>query len=61
MGSGICYGCEELAWRIDHDNVASGGDRQYGETDLSIRKVGSDADRLFEGLGDTLRGALAPV
>ncbi|KAK5989650.1 GMP synthase [Cladobotryum mycophilum] len=51
---GICYGCQELAWRIDSKNVARGDTREYGETDLVIHKVGGDVDRLFEGLGDTL-------
>ncbi|ROT42068.1 GMP synthase [Sodiomyces alkalinus F11] len=51
---GICYGCQEIAWRINDKNVARGDAREYGETDLSIHKVGGDPDRLFEGLGDCL-------
>ncbi|KAI0392396.1 GMP synthase [Xylariaceae sp. FL0594] len=51
---GICYGCQLLAWLINDKNVARGEAREYGETDLTIKKVGTDADRLFEGLGDTL-------
>ncbi|KAL1854955.1 hypothetical protein VTK73DRAFT_8636 [Phialemonium thermophilum] len=51
---GICYGCQELAWRIDKQNVARGTTREYGETDLFIHKVGNHADKLFEGLGDSL-------
>ncbi|KAM0285458.1 hypothetical protein ACHAQH_001407 [Verticillium albo-atrum] len=51
---GICYGCQELAWRIDERNVARGTTREYGETDLAIHKVVNHADRLFEGLGDSL-------
>jgi GMP synthase-like glutamine amidotransferase len=54
---GICYGCQELAWRIDKQNVAGGQKREYGETQLSIKKVGGDADRLFEGFGDSMQGA----
>ncbi|KAL2760020.1 hypothetical protein ACRALDRAFT_1046636 [Sodiomyces alcalophilus JCM 7366] len=52
---GICYGCQELAWRIDAQNVVRGTAREYGETDLTIHKVSPHADRLFEGLGDSLR------
>ncbi|KAI1428357.1 GMP synthase [Xylaria sp. FL1777] len=52
---GICYGCQLLAWLINDKNVARGEAREYGETDLTIHKVGSsNADRLFEGFGDTL-------
>ncbi|KAH8172108.1 glutamine amidotransferase class-I domain-containing protein [Sarocladium implicatum] len=51
---GICYGCQELAWRIDAQNVARGTTREYGETDLTIHKVGSHGDRLFDGLGESL-------
>ncbi|KAI0974395.1 GMP synthase [Xylaria arbuscula] len=52
---GICYGCQLLAWLINGKNVARGEAREYGETDLSIHNVGSpNADRLFEGIGDTL-------
>ncbi|RYP47015.1 hypothetical protein DL768_006875 [Monosporascus sp. mg162] len=38
-------------------NVARGEAREYGETDLTIHKVGSSngVDRLFEGTGDTLQ------
>jgi GMP synthase-like glutamine amidotransferase len=53
---GICYGCQELAWRINNSNVARGDAREYGETDLIIHKAGGHVDRLFEGLGDTLHG-----
>ncbi|KAI4602500.1 GMP synthase (glutamine-hydrolyzing) [Pestalotiopsis sp. 9143b] len=53
---GICYGCQELAWRINDKNVQRGEAREYGETDLSILKVdGQDhVNRLFEGLGETM-------
>ncbi|KAI1814110.1 GMP synthase [Poronia punctata] len=54
--SGICYGCQLLAWLINDKNVARGEAREYGETDLTIQKVGGsgEADQLFDGLGDTL-------
>lgn len=53
---GICYGCQELAWRINDKNVQRGEAREYGETDLTILKVdGQDhVNRLFEGLGETM-------
>ncbi|KAI2638099.1 GMP synthase [Xylaria nigripes] len=53
---GICYGCQLLAWLMNDKNVARGEAREYGETDLTIHKVGGSngADRLFDGLGDTL-------
>lgn len=43
-----------MAWRIDQQNVARGTTREYGETELTIHKIGEHADRLFEGLGDSL-------
>ncbi|PHH83421.1 hypothetical protein CDD83_2987 [Cordyceps sp. RAO-2017] len=53
---GICYGCQLLAWLTNDKNVARGEAREYGETDLTIHKVGGSngVDRLFDGLGDTL-------
>jgi len=51
---GICYGCQELAWRINDKNVTRGDTREYGETDLTIHKISEHADRLFEGLGESL-------
>ncbi|KAI1323761.1 class I glutamine amidotransferase-like protein [Xylariaceae sp. FL0255] len=43
-----------LAWRVNPSNVARGLSREYGETLMAIHKIGSHADRLFEGLGDSL-------
>ncbi|CEI67301.1 unnamed protein product [Fusarium venenatum] len=34
--------------------VAPGVTREYGETELTIHKIGTHGDRLFEGLGDSL-------
>ncbi|KAI1203030.1 GMP synthase [Nemania serpens] len=53
---GICYGCQLLAYLINDKNVARGEAREYGETDLTIHKIGgsSGVDRLFEGFGETL-------
>ena len=47
-----------LAWRVNPSNVAPGVNREYGETSMAIRRIGSHADRLFEGLGDSLNGSL---
>ncbi|KAJ4267311.1 GMP synthase (glutamine-hydrolyzing) [Fusarium torreyae] len=49
---GICYGCQEIAWRIDSKNVVRGETREYGHADVTITKVNSHADRLFAGMGD---------
>ncbi|KAJ5817965.1 GMP synthase [Penicillium robsamsonii] len=51
---GICYGCQEIAWRIDSKNVARGETREYGHADVKITKVNSNVDRLFAGLGDEI-------
>ncbi|KAM0201678.1 hypothetical protein ACHAPA_003773 [Fusarium lateritium] len=49
---GICYGCQEIAWRIDSKNVVRGETREYGHADVTITKVNAHADRLFAGMGD---------
>ncbi|KAK7227721.1 hypothetical protein V2G26_015724 [Clonostachys chloroleuca] len=52
---GICYGCQELAWRIDPTNVARGEVREYGHTELKVHNSGdSKIDRLFEGIGSEM-------
>ncbi|KAK8872800.1 GMP synthase [Apiospora arundinis] len=51
---GICYGCQEIAWRIDSKNVARGEKREYGHAEVNVTKVNSHADRLFAGLGDNV-------
>jgi GMP synthase-like glutamine amidotransferase len=51
---GICYGSQEIAWRINPSNVDRGIAREYGEALVSIFKVNSHADRLFAGLGETM-------
>ncbi|KAF5621831.1 GMP synthase [Fusarium sp. NRRL 52700] len=51
---GVCYGCQLIAWRVNPNNVAPGVAREYGETSMAVRKIGNHADRLFEGLGDSL-------
>ncbi|CAG8293773.1 unnamed protein product [Penicillium salamii] len=49
---GICYGCQEIAWRVNPNNVARGETREYGHADVKITKVNSNVDRLFAGLGE---------
>jgi GMP synthase (glutamine-hydrolysing) len=53
---GICYGCQEIAWQISSENVARGEAREYGHADVTVHKAGSDVDRLFAGLGETMHG-----
>ncbi|KAI3332356.1 GMP synthase [Xylariaceae sp. AK1471] len=57
---GICYGCQELAWRINSDNVARGEIREYGHADVIIHNAGdSHVDRLFAGLGETMHAYMS--
>ncbi|KAK0739289.1 class I glutamine amidotransferase-like protein [Apiosordaria backusii] len=53
---GICYGCQEIAWRANSANVAAGEAREYGHADVTIKKVeGADhVNKLFQGLGDEM-------
>ncbi|KAI1412089.1 GMP synthase [Hypoxylon sp. FL1857] len=53
---GICYGCQELAWRASTDNVAPGEAREYGHTDVTILQAdgAEHVNQLFEGLGETM-------
>ncbi|KAF7544870.1 hypothetical protein G7Z17_g9617 [Cylindrodendrum hubeiense] len=47
---GICYGQQELAWRLDPKNVVRGTEREYGHADVIAHSQGTHADRLFKGL-----------
>ncbi|KAL6922171.1 hypothetical protein ACHAPO_002931 [Fusarium lateritium] len=51
---GVCYGNQHIAWRANPKSVAPGVTREYGETELTVHKIGTHGDRLFEGLGDSL-------
>ncbi|KAK4203774.1 putative GMP synthase [Triangularia verruculosa] len=53
---GICYGCQEIAWRANSANVAAGETREYGHADVAIKKVeGADhVNKLFQGLGEEM-------
>lgn len=48
---GICYGCQEIAWRDAPENVAPGEAREYGHTDLTIHNIegSKHANQLFKG------------
>ncbi|RFU80292.1 gmp synthase [Trichoderma arundinaceum] len=57
---GICYGCQELAWRINSENVAGGKIREYGHADVTIHNGGdSHLNRLFAGLGETMHAYMS--
>jgi GMP synthase (glutamine-hydrolysing) len=53
---GICYGMQELAYRLGSDNVVAGTAREYGHADLIAKSVDSNrhVDRLFQGLEDKM-------
>ncbi|KAL6702331.1 class I glutamine amidotransferase-like protein [Trichoderma pleuroticola] len=56
---GICYGCQEIAWQSNSENVARGTAREYGHADVTIHKVNSHADRLFAGLGEIMHAYMS--
>ncbi|KAM0278316.1 hypothetical protein ACHAQH_005235 [Verticillium albo-atrum] len=46
---------QEIAWRINSENVKRGEAREYGHADVTIVKTGNaHADRLFQGLGEEM-------
>lgn len=54
---GICYGLQEIAWKLDNKNVVAGEKREYGHASIKVeRHQGKTAhiDRLFAELGDEL-------
>ncbi|QSZ30163.1 hypothetical protein DSL72_004683 [Monilinia vaccinii-corymbosi] len=53
---GICYGLQEIAYRISKDNVIAGTAREYGHADLKAKKIDhGHVDRLFEGLENDMK------
>ncbi|KAK3344095.1 GMP synthase [Lasiosphaeria hispida] len=57
---GICYGCQELAWIINSENVARGQVREYGHADVIIHNTGDNhVSRLFAGLGETMHAYMS--
>ncbi|PHH65603.1 hypothetical protein CDD81_2038 [Ophiocordyceps australis] len=49
---GICYGLQELAWRLGKDNVIAGTEREYGHALLKAQRHNTHVDRLFDGMHD---------
>ncbi|KAK0644467.1 GMP synthase [Cercophora newfieldiana] len=57
---GICYGCQELAWRINPENVAGGVIREYGHADVMVHQgADSHVNRLFAGIGETMQAYMS--
>ncbi|KAF7866684.1 hypothetical protein EAF04_005526 [Stromatinia cepivora] len=53
---GICYGMQEIAYRISKDNVIAGIAREYGHADLKAKKIDNGhVDQLFAGLEDDVK------
>jgi GMP synthase (glutamine-hydrolysing) A subunit len=52
---GICFGLQAIAFRLSDTNVIAGAEREYGQADVLVQRHGTNVDRLFEGLGDTMR------
>ncbi|KAK2611217.1 hypothetical protein N8I77_004581 [Diaporthe amygdali] len=47
---GICYGLQELAYRLDHTNVVAGLHGEYTTSDLTAISTNAHVDRLFQGV-----------
>ncbi|KAK0616871.1 GMP synthase [Immersiella caudata] len=57
---GICYGCQELAWRINPENVARGVVREYGHADVIVHHGADDhVNRLFAGIGESMHAYMS--
>ncbi|KAF7947393.1 hypothetical protein EAE96_008481 [Botrytis aclada] len=53
---GICYGMQEIAYRISKDNVIAGTAREFGHADLKAKKIDNGhVDQLFTGLEDDVK------
>jgi len=53
---GICYGLQEIAYRLDKHNVIAGTAREYGHADLKVRRDDNGhVNRLFEGLEEDMK------
>lgn len=46
---------QELAYRLNQDNVIAGTHREYGHAMLKARSIDNHVDRLFQGLEDSMR------
>ncbi|RAL07582.1 GMP synthase (glutamine-hydrolyzing) [Aspergillus homomorphus CBS 101889] len=53
---GICYGLQEIAYRLDKSNVIAGTEREYGHADLNAKRLDSEGhvDKLFAGIEDDM-------
>ncbi|PYH47740.1 GMP synthase (glutamine-hydrolyzing) [Aspergillus saccharolyticus JOP 1030-1] len=53
---GICYGLQEIAYRLDKSNVIAGTEREYGHADLNAKRLDSQGhvDKLFAGIEDDM-------
>lgn len=53
---GICYGLQELAYRLDSQNVVAGGaHREYGMAELNAKSINAHTDRLFQGIESSMK------
>ncbi|KAL2005184.1 hypothetical protein VTN00DRAFT_3034 [Thermoascus crustaceus] len=54
---GICYGLQEIAYRLGKDNVVAGTAREYGHADLTAKRLDGEGhvNRLFAGLEDHVK------
>ena len=52
---GICYGLQELAYRLDSGNVIAGVHREYGSAELTAKSIHAHADRLFQGIESSMK------
>ncbi|KAI1907826.1 GMP synthase (glutamine-hydrolyzing) [Ophidiomyces ophidiicola] len=54
---GICYGLQEIAYRLDKANVNAGTAREYGHADLTAKRLDNQGhvDRLFSGIKDNAK------
>lgn len=53
---GICYGQQELAFRLHKDNVVAGVHREYGSAELTASKsINAHVDRLFQGIDGAMK------
>ncbi|EAQ87574.1 hypothetical protein CHGG_04193 [Chaetomium globosum CBS 148.51] len=48
-------GMQELAYRLNPDNVIAGTHREYGHAMLKARSIDNHVDRLFEGIEESMR------
>lgn len=46
---------QELAYRLNPDNVIAGTHREYGHAMLKARSIDNHVDRLFEGIEESMR------